>query len=74
MNYDKEKNIMSQKTQVNNSGNIGFVGLLTLIFITLKLVGVIEWSWFWVLSPIIFTTGLFVLILFIVFLYAVFSK
>lgn len=65
---------MSQKTQVNNSGNIGFVGLLTLIFITLKLVGVIEWSWFWVLSPIIFTTGLFVLILFIVFLYAVFSK
>ena len=32
--------------------NIGFVGLLTLIFITLKLTGYIAWSWVWVLSPI----------------------
>lgn len=32
---------------------IGFMGLLTLIFIVLKLTGVIAWSWFWVLSPLI---------------------
>lgn len=31
---------------------IGFLGLLTLIFITLKLIGTVHWSWFWVLSPI----------------------
>ena len=30
---------------------IGFSGLLTLIFITLKLCGVINWSWIWVFSP-----------------------
>ena len=33
-------------------GGIGFVGLLTIVFIVLKLVGVINWSWVWVLSPI----------------------
>lgn len=36
----------------SNSGGIGFVGLLTIVFITLKLCGVIQWSWLWVLSPI----------------------
>lgn len=32
--------------------DVGFVGLLTLLFIGLKLGKVIAWSWFWVLSPI----------------------
>ena len=31
---------------------IGFFGLLTLIFIVLKLTGVISWSWILVLAPI----------------------
>jgi hypothetical protein len=31
---------------------IGFTGLLLLIFITLKLTKTIDWSWWWVLSPI----------------------
>lgn len=34
------------------SGGIGFVGLLQITFIVLKLVGVISWSWVWVLSPL----------------------
>lgn len=29
-----------------------FFDVLLLIFIVLKLVGVIDWSWWWVLSPI----------------------
>lgn len=40
---------------VNNNysgGGIGFLGLLTLIFITLKLTKVINWSWLWILSPL----------------------
>lgn len=41
---------MSQ--QASSSGGIGFAGLLTIVFITLKLTGVIAWSWLWVLSPI----------------------
>jgi hypothetical protein len=33
--------------------SIGFSGLLTLLFITLKLTKVIDWHWFWVLSPLL---------------------
>lgn len=38
----------------NNSvgGRVGFIGLLAILFIGLKLTGVINWSWLWVLSPI----------------------
>ena len=30
----------------------GFLGLLTIVFITLKLTGYIAWSWWWVLFPL----------------------
>jgi hypothetical protein len=30
----------------------GFLGILTIVFITLKLTGYITWSWLWVLSPL----------------------
>lgn len=32
--------------------DLGFIELLTLLFVGLKLTGVIKWSWLWVLSPI----------------------
>ena len=40
-----------ENVKVERKG-IGFTGLLTLIFITLKLCGVITWSWVWVLAPL----------------------
>ena len=36
----------------SSSGGVGFVGLLTIVFIALKLTDYIDWSWWWVLSPI----------------------
>lgn len=36
----------------SSSGGIGFCGLLTIVFITLKLVGYIDWPWWWVLAPL----------------------
>jgi len=36
----------------SSSGGIGFVGLLTILFIALKLTNYIDWSWWWVLSPL----------------------
>ena len=33
-------------------GGLGIVSVLTIIFIVLKLLGVVQWSWIWVLSPI----------------------
>lgn len=35
----------------NSSGGIGFVGLLQVAFIVLKLIDKIQWSWLWVLAP-----------------------
>ena len=37
--------------ETTSSGGIGFVGVLTLLFIALKLLNKISWSWWWVLSP-----------------------
>lgn len=42
----------------NTSNGIGFGSLLTLAFIVLKLCNVIDWSWWWVLSPIWISIGL----------------
>jgi len=44
---------------------IGFSGLLTLLFITLKLLGYIDWSWVWVVAPlwIGFAVLIFILLL-----------
>jgi hypothetical protein len=42
---------MSER-KVSSSSGIGFVGLLTIVFITLKLLGVINWNWGWVLAPL----------------------
>ncbi len=36
----------------SSTGGIGFAGLLTIVFITLKLIGYITWSWWWILSPL----------------------
>lgn len=41
---------MANKTN-SSTGGIGFLGLLTIVFIVLKLCKVISWSWWWVLSP-----------------------
>lgn len=43
----RDRNVSS-----SSSSGIGFVGLLTVLFIALKLTGYIAWSWWWVLSPI----------------------
>jgi hypothetical protein len=39
-----------QSAPVNNSP--GFLSLLALVFITLKLTGYIDWSWWWVTAPL----------------------
>jgi hypothetical protein len=42
---------MSSSSSSSSSG-IGFAGLLTILFIGLKLTNHIDWSWLWVLSPL----------------------
>lgn len=40
----------------------GFAGLLTVLFIALKLTNHVTWSWVWVLSPMWISVGLGLLI------------
>ena len=41
---------MSEDIKIKTSG-IGTFGLLGVVFVTLKLIGVITWSWWWVTAP-----------------------
>lgn len=65
----------NNRTDVNVNGGIGFFGLLTIVFIALKLMNVIDWSWWLVLLPLygpcllfIIAAILFVLIAFLKYL------
>lgn len=64
---------MSDKEK-QTTGSIGFFGLLTIVFITLKLTGFITWHWFWVLSPILIPVGLVILSATIVIIIAVVAE
>lgn len=52
----------------------GLPVLLTVIFVILKLAGVIAWTWLWVLSPLWITYGALLLILLVVFLVALLTE
>lgn len=47
----------------SSSGGMGFVRWLTILFIGLKLTHYIEWTWWWVLSPIWISLVLFCLMM-----------
>lgn len=52
---------MSRYRHQNNnttSGGLGLSSVLTVVFVVLKLCGLIDWSWWWVLSPIWISIGL----------------
>jgi len=50
--------------EVNSNGVTG-VEILTILFIGLKLTGYINWSWWWVLSPLWISFSAVVIIIFI---------
>jgi len=53
-------------TSSSSSGGIGFAGLLTIVFIVLKILGKITWSWWWVISPLWISFFIFIAILVVV--------
>ncbi len=55
----------------SKTGGIGFFGLLTIVFITLKLTNYIDWSWWWVLSPLWIP---FVIIVLVILLLVIFTN
>jgi len=57
----------NNKSQIN-SGGIGFIGLLTIVFIVLKLTHILDWSWWWVLSPLWVSFGVGIIAMIIMFI------
>lgn len=51
----------------NKNNSLGFISILTLIFIVLKLCKIINWSWIWVLSPIWISVLFLILLFYIIF-------
>lgn len=47
----------------SSAGGLGFCGTLTAIFIVLKLCRIIDWSWVWVLAPMLAPTAIVLLVL-----------
>lgn len=66
----KGDRVMDNKNNTT-SGGIGFTGLLTIVFIVLKLLNVIKWSWWWVLSPIWISFVIALVVIFIPLLAAI---
>ncbi len=60
--------------ETNTSNGIGFCGVLTIVFIVLKLLDKIDWSWFWILSPIILPISIVISIMVIVFIFAIIKE
>ena len=58
----------------DNNNNIGFLGILTIVFIVLKLTEFIEWSWLWVLAPLWISASLVIVLLTILFIYGLIIK
>ncbi len=50
----------------NSTGGMGFASALQIVFIVLKLCGVIDWSWLWVLAPTWVSLALVVIVAVIV--------
>jgi hypothetical protein len=53
---------------------MGFLEALTLIFVTLKLIGEITWPWLWVLAPLWIGYGVAVAILALVLIVALIAR
>ena len=53
------------KIKIQYHDNLGFLDLLILLFIGLKLTNNIDWSWWWVLSPFLIPLSLSIIALFL---------
>ena len=60
----------------SSSSGIGLTGVLFVVFLVLKLTGNIDWSWWWVTSPLwipiallgsIFIVAVFIIVLLLIF-------
>lgn len=64
---------MSDSQQLTSRG-FGLGTVLFIVFLVLKLTNTIDWSWWWVTSPLWIPAGFLIVILLIILLIAMFSS
>jgi membrane protein YdbS with pleckstrin-like domain len=66
----------NKNTEKAANGSMGLCGVLTIIFVVLKLIGVIDWAWVWVLSPlwISFILGIIGIVIAVIAMVYIFKK
>lgn len=64
------------RVKTSAGGGLGLGSVLGVVFIVLKLVGVIDWPWIWVLAPfwISFIIGIVGIIIAAIFVIGIFKK
>lgn len=65
---------MSNRRNSNSSSGMGILGVLQIVFLVLKLTGLITWSWLVVLIPLWVSLGILVIFLICVFVVALHYK
>ena len=58
----------------NSLINIDSIDFITIVFVVLKLTEVIDWSWWWVLSPILISFALVIIVLIIALIISLVNK
>jgi len=66
--------MIERETSTIQTRGPGVLGLLGVAFVILKLMGYIDWSWWWVTLPFWVGLAIFLVIFIVVFLFAVFFK
>ncbi len=61
---------MENNKNSNNAGGLGLGTILTVVFVILKLCGVINWAWVWVLAPLWISVALAIIFVIIAFVIA----
>jgi hypothetical protein len=64
------KCINLQKSMANSSNSLSLSLIICVVFLTLKLSGVIDWSWWWVISPLWLPFALVLLVIGIISIFA----
>ena len=57
---------MKNKNYNASNTGVGILGVLLIIFIVLKLVGVVTWSWWIVLIPLWIEIGLLIIVILVI--------
>jgi hypothetical protein len=66
------KGVKMKHKEITATGGSGIFTILLIVFVVLKLSGLVDWPWIWVLAPFWIPLGLAILYLCIVFIISLF--